>query len=94
MSLLFAPEPSPLYRIPSTSVWCLKKQQSASQDMRNSHRLRCLVRTGRLGRTPAPERTRLATLFEQANFRLEYIWPSWDVLEAVSSALEQSPPQT
>lgn len=36
----------------------------------------------------------LATLLAQTNFRLEYIWPSWDVLEAVSSALQQSPPQT
>ncbi len=36
----------------------------------------------------------LVTLLEQADFRLEYIWPSWDVFEAVSYAMQESAPQS
>jgi len=32
----------------------------------------------------------LVTLLEQVKFRLEYLWPSWDVFEAISGALLQS----
>jgi SAM-dependent methyltransferase len=35
-----------------------------------------------------------ATLLEEANFRLEYIWPSWNVFEAVSCASRQKRPQS
>lgn len=36
----------------------------------------------------------LVTLLEQANLKLEYIWPSWNVFEAVSCAMQQSPTQS
>lgn len=35
----------------------------------------------------------LAGLLAQADFRLEYLWPSWSVLEAVAGAMRQSDPQ-
>jgi hypothetical protein len=32
----------------------------------------------------------LVALLGEANFQLRYLWPSWDVLEAVASAMRQS----
>jgi hypothetical protein len=34
----------------------------------------------------------LVNLLEATSFRLDYIWPSWSVFEAVSGAIRQSNP--